>query len=223
MLIATLLLKKFRKVGSWLVLPMIIFIALPTSFHSRYYLGFALIFLFEVLSRIEFTTLIRKRFIGFLLCLTVSFACVNVISYLKRNLVFSESATMRSSDNLAKRVNPYCLPLIHVGSGPWMTDALFGPNQCQLPIFALSVGGSLIDVNIGRISLTESDKINIRNIAYEKNPVMLVCSSLPNRADPCIELTKFLDSEFKVKLYEIFRESGTGPRISVYEIAGQNA
>lgn len=192
------------------------FLMLPTSFHARYYLGVGLlilVFVLFLLEQIEFP----KRLLLSLVIACLPFAAINSTALLLRNLNLPPLVQPidRASANLAHRINPECRDSIHVGSGPWLTSALFGPNLCKIPVLSFPVGGSLLDASIGEPKLRNEDLETIATYFLENRDLLFICSRPSNSPDPCVDISKYLTGKLGVTMAtQNISEAKGGPQIS---------
>jgi len=205
-----------------LIIFFLIFSILPTSIHPRYYLGIGLISIAVFVRALNSRRILSKRiFFSLVMVFSIFSVSANTFSWIARtNPSISEANTYdENSRALAQRINPTCLDSIHIGSGLWATTGLFGPSACSLPFSSFTVGGSLIDANIGPRFLVRRDLIQIEGMLRNRQaPTLIICTYPKNMPDPC----KSIQSHLSKKRFKLLRNFGSeavgGPSWSTLEV-----
>jgi hypothetical protein len=200
----------------------LVFSILPTTIHPRYYLGIGLISLAIVVRALSLRKILSKRFFFSLVMVCAIFSIsANIFSWFARTTP-SISAVNTFDENskvLAQRINPLCLDSIHIGSGLWATTGLFGPSACSLPFFSLTVGGSLIDANIGPRFLVKKDLIQIEGVLRDRYaPTLVICTHPKNMPDPCISIQSHLSKKGFKLISNFGSEAVGGPSWSTLRV-----
>jgi hypothetical protein len=221
------------------ILFLLVFMIIPTSIHPRYQLGLYFILIWVLLLKSSMRKILSLKFlpISYVLGAAIAtFAIINIFTMFYRlaPIGFANYPEVRESKSVAAKLNPDCSPIVHIGSGLWFGDALWGPELCGTVLKSEYVNGYILDYKIGETNLSKDQINSVEEFALQ-NPktLRIVCSKpqiseLPNdvtiipkiKNDPCSEIYNNLSKKFNLRINTNIIEQRVGPNLSVIKLIG---
>ena len=218
---------------------LLIFTIIPTSIHPRYQLGLYFILIWVLLLKSSLRKILSLKFlpISYVLgAVIATFAIINIFTLFYRlaPIGFVNYPEVRESKSVAAKLNPDCSPVVHIGSGLWFGDALWGPELCGTVLKSEYVNGYILDYKLGGTNLSKDQISSVEEFAFQyPKTLRIVCSKpqiseLPNdvtiipkiKNDPCSEIYNNLSKKFNLRINTNIIEQRVGPNLSVIKLIG---